>query len=226
MAAKKSKTTKRAVKKIEAIDFVETPNTDSPNSSVNKKRRFMVLLGIIVLAGILYYFKGVFVVATINGKPVTRLSVIRELESKQGKQVLDGRITEELIMQEAAKKNISVTEQEISDEVKKIEENVKAQGQDLDTVLSFQGMTRDELSKQIKIQKVIEKLLSDKLVVSEAELTAYISENKDTFAKDAKAEDIKLTAQDQLRQQKLGSAFQTWITEIKASAKIQYFVQY
>ena len=68
-----------------------------------KKRQFIstktaiIIAVIIILAALVYYYKGLFIAATINGSPITRLAVIKELEKASGKQALDSLITKKLI---------------------------------------------------------------------------------------------------------------------------------
>jgi len=97
-------------------------------------------------------------VATVNGQPISRLTLIREMEKSSGKQVLEGLIGKTLILQEAKKQNIFVGKEDIDQEMAKIEENFKNQGQDLNQLLAFQGMTRADLEEQIQLQKTAEKL--------------------------------------------------------------------
>lgn len=116
----------------------------------------MLVVFVLVAAGLL--LRKELVVATINGQPISRLTLIREMEKSSGKQVLEGLIGKTLILQEAKRQNVLVGKEEIDQEMAKIEENFKSQGQDLNQLLAFQGMTRADLEEQIQIQKTAEKL--------------------------------------------------------------------
>ena len=111
---------------------------------------------VLIAGGLL--LKKELVVATVNGQPIFRLTLIREMEKNSGKQVLEGLIGKTLILQEAKKQNVSIGQEEINQEMAKIEENFKNQGQDLNQLLAFQGMTRADLEEQIQLQKTAEKL--------------------------------------------------------------------
>ncbi|MGB9706823.1 MAG: SurA N-terminal domain-containing protein [Microgenomates group bacterium] len=111
---------------------------------------------ILVTSG--YLLKNELVVATVNGQPISRFTLIRELEKNSGKQALESLIGKTLILQEAKRQNVSVGQQEIDQEMKKLEENFKSQGQDLEQLLAFQGMTKASLEEQIRLQKTAEKL--------------------------------------------------------------------
>jgi len=130
-----------------------------------KKRQFIstktaiIIAVIIILAALVYYYKGLFIAATINGSPITRLAVIKELEKASGKQVLDSLITKKLINNEAIKKGISITSEEVDAEIKTIEDQIKAQGQTLEQALATKNMKLEDLKQQILTRKTLKKFL-------------------------------------------------------------------
>ncbi len=106
-----------------------------------------------------------------------------------------------------------------------ISDNLKSQNQNLDNVLQAQGMTRAELNEQIKYQKTVEQLLGDKVAVTDAEVNTYMTDNKASLPTD-NPDQVKSIVKQQLAQQKLSSEYQTYVTELKAKAKVTYFVNY
>lgn len=180
----------------------------------------MVLLAVIFLA------KGLFIAAFVNGTPITRLSLIKELEKQGGKRVLDSLVTRELILQEAKKKRVIVKPSEVDQEIKKIEESTSKQGQNLDQLLTLQGMTRNDLKNQIQVQLIVEKLLADKIKVSDKEIDEFIQKNTPAEEGSAQKPPTKGEAKDQLRQQKLQREASGLIEQLKKNAKISYFVNY
>lgn len=173
-----------------------------------------------------YFLKGYFVAALVNGRPISRLRVIRELEKRQGLATLDNIITEELIRQEARKKGISVSKADVDTEITSIEVSLKSQSQTLDEILAAQGMTRAELVKNIELQKLIEKILTDKASVTDAEVQKYIDDNKASFPEGTNMEEVKTLVRQQLIQQKVSTEFQTWVDAVKKTAKINILVKY
>ncbi|MDO8504122.1 MAG: SurA N-terminal domain-containing protein [bacterium] len=196
--------------------------------TANKLSRRQVVVALIIIAavGFTYYFRGLFVSATVNGQPISRLSIIKELEKRQGKAALDSLITETLILQETAKQKVAVPQADIDAELASFEGKLKESGQDLNAFLASSGWTKEDLVKQIKIQKLVEKVLGDKIAVTEDEINKYINDNKDLFAEGIKDEEKKTQAKEALRQQKLGEEFQKWLADLQAKAKIDYFVGY
>jgi hypothetical protein len=191
---------------------------------VNKTGIVLVVLAVIL--GTLYYFKALFISAVVNGQPVSRFSVISRLEKKGGKDMVDGIITEILVYQEAKKLNAMPTDSEVKAEVEKVKKQIQESGQNLDALLAFQKMTLKDLEAQIKIQKTVEKILSDKIVVTEEEITKFIEDNKSSIPSDMKQEEVRAAAEQQIKSQKLGTEFQKWLEKVKATSDIKYLVKY
>lgn len=190
------------------------------------KRKTMGVIVVIVIVLILgYMFKGLFVAATVDGSPITRLAVVEELEKVSGKQALDSLIAKKLVNTEARKKGVVVSDDEINIEISKIEDQVKAQGGTLEQALAAQGMTRDILKEQIRTQKMLEKLITNKIEVTDAEVAQYIKDNKVSVPADQE-EKYNSLVKDQLTQQKLNAARQSLASDLKARATIHTFVSY
>lgn len=192
---------------------------------INKKSALIGAIVVVILLVFAYLNRGLFVAAIVNGQPVYRLQVIQQLESKGGKQTLNTITTKMLIMQEARKKNILISQKEIHDQIKEIEKKLSASGQSLDSALESQGQTKQDLREQIEIQKIAEKLFAKESVVSEAELNKYFEENK-AMLQGETDEEKKKNAKQQLQQQKLATKFQDWLAKLQKNAKIVQFVNY
>lgn len=185
---------------------------------------FVLIIGL--TGGVLYRFKDQFIVAMVNGQPISRLVLIKELEKQYGKETLDVLITQALIWQEAEKQGVTVSSEELDQEIKRIEEEVAAQGQDLNQLLSTQGMTQDGLKEQIKIQKVAEKIVGKDIEVTDEEVDTYFTENEASPSGDTITEEIKQNIRQQLEQQKLNEGINLWIESLRNSAKITYLKKF
>ena len=180
---------------------------------------------ILILLALAYYEKGLLIAATVNGSPISRLAVIQALEKRSGKAALDSLITQKLIVDEASKKGIKVTDAEIATEIKNIESQIAAQGGTLPQMLEQQGLTMDDLEEQIGTQKKVEGLLGDAIQVTDAEVAKYIKDNKVTVPKGQET-DTNNQIREQLKQTKFQSAIQPLLDSLHTQAKINYFVKY
>jgi parvulin-like peptidyl-prolyl isomerase len=224
---KKAPIRKRASTKKEPIVASITSETKiaTPKRSlpIRLKKSHMLIIGAILLtAALLFAFRSIFVAALVNGQPITRVELVRELEKQNGKQALNSLITKTLILQEARKQNVSVTQEEVDNEIKKIEGNLSTQGQKLDDVLALQGLTRDSLQEQVRIQKLVEKMVGKDIKITDKEVAAYMEQNKEVLGEATKAEDVK----QQLQQEQLSEKFQTWIQNLQKNANIMYLVNF
>ena len=185
----------------------------------------IIIVVIITLGVLAYVYKGLFIAATVNGSPISRLAIIQKLEKASGKNLLESLITEKLIQDEANAKKIVVSNDEINAEIKKIQDQITAQGGTLDAALSAQGMNMDDLKKQIILQKEMEKLVADKINVTDQEIAQYIKDNKISIPSGQEAA-TNDQVKNELRNQKLNTEAQALISDLKAKAKIRYFVNY
>lgn len=230
----KSKTQKAISKnevKIKEADSAAENIREMPSvtneSQFLKKKTVIPILAIVVLVVLLYLGRGLFIAASVNGEPISRLSVISELEKRAGKTVMSSLVTKTLILQEAKKKNITVSNDEVNSEIKKIEGNLTRQGQSLDQILIMQGMTKEDFTEQVMLQKLVEKMLS--INVSDTEVNKYIESNKESLSagnENIKPEDLKASAREQVKQQKFNDKFQAWMQDLQKNAKIDYLVNY
>jgi parvulin-like peptidyl-prolyl isomerase len=230
MPVKKAVTTRKTRTSVKStkIEQVVAPKSTGIYSLKAKLRQPKVFTGLIVVVVIIIAFllKGLFVAALVNGEPITRFQVISELEKQGGKQALSSLVNQALILQEARKKNIQVSQKEVDAATKQIEDSLKGQGQDLDTALAAQGMTRKDLETQLKLRTLVEKLLADKIKVTDKEIADYIEKNKDTLPANATEAENKKSVEEQLKQQKLSTESSAWVEGLNKNAKVNYFVTY
>jgi parvulin-like peptidyl-prolyl isomerase len=186
----------------------------------------LVIVAIIAL-GLAYFCQQYDKAALVNGSPIARKEVVRELEKASGEQMLDALVTKKLITQKAKEAGIKISPSEIDEEVKKIEARVTTQGVgSLQEALDQQGLSMAEFREQITLQKALEKILADKIIVSDEEVAQYLASTKAKAPEGTSEEEFKNSLKEQLRSQKLGTEASTWLEEQKKNAKIEYFVPY
>ncbi len=220
---------KSKAKDVGSSELMNQQAQDEVGPLLKKKFSFKYLLlvvFVVIVASLLYYYKGLFIAGSVNKQLIFRTSVIGELEKTQGKRALDNLVTRVLIYQEAKKQGINVSDSDIDQKLIQIDENLKKQGQSLDAALAIQGMQKEDFREQVKIQLNAEKILADKISISESEVSDYIKDNKDFLPGEITGEDLNTFVEDQLRGQKLSAEFQTWLTEVKKNAKIDLYINY
>ena len=191
-----------------------------------KNKKVIIAAALVAVIALLYFAKSLFIAAIVNGKPIFRYSLTRELERLGGASTLNNIIERNIVYSEAKKLGKSVSPEEVDAELAKVEETLKGQGLTLEQALSIRGQTKEELGEQIKYQKTVEKILGDKISITDAEIADYFKNNKDLFTKTDTLEKVKEDIRKTILQQKLADEYQKWLSEIKGKAKIFYFVNF
>lgn len=187
--------------------------------------RLWVGFGVVLLAAVLFFYKGLFVAATVNGQPISRLAVVSQLEKQGGKQALSNLIVEALVRQEAQKKHIVVTQSDVDAQLKKIEDQLKGQGVTLDDALAAQGLSRSDLVNQLELEGMLTKLVGP-ASVSDADVQKYMDANKNTLPTNLSEQELKAQVKSQLEQQAVQQKEQAYVASLQKNAKINYFVSY
>lgn len=199
---------------------------DSFSYEIKFPKKFLAIIFVLlIILSLVYVSKRFLIVATVNGKPINRLSVLSKLEKQGGKKILETMITESLIKQEGEKRKITVSQKEIEAEMKKIEANVTSQGSTLDQALQNQGMTKSDLIDEIKIQLMLQKMAGSDIKITDKEIDDFIAASKNQQGFNGQ-EIPRNQAAAQLKQQKLQQEIQAFLSDLKAKAKITYFVNY
>jgi len=193
--------------------------------SPKQKKIAGVVGAVVILAVLIFLLKNIFIAALVNGQPITRLSVISALEKQSGKTTLDGLITKKIILQEAKKRKVTVTQSDIDAEIKKIETSLQTQGLTLDQALAYQGMTKSDLNNEIKIQVALNKMIGT-VAVTEKEINDFITENNSQMTPEMTEAQFREQAIQTLKQQKLQTKTQDFIKNLQDKAKIIRFVSY
>jgi foldase protein PrsA len=183
----------------------------------------VVIVVLIILAGLLAFpFRFLIIPAIVNGQPIFSWNYLRQLHQTSGDQVLDQMISQLLIEQEVSKQGIQVSQEEINEQTRLIEERFSAEGNDLDTVLSLQGLSRNQFIKELRLNLALEKLIKGTIKISEEEIATELAENSLQYQQLSDA-DAATTAAENIRTQKLSEVFQTWFQEVRSQARIKTF---
>src|SRR4051812_34604435 len=95
---------KRATKRktTNSTAVVSSPQKSTASSTPLKNTRLLLLIALLILVGLVVYFKNLFFVATVNNQPITRMAFNSEMEKETGKKALNTLVIESLLNQEAA----------------------------------------------------------------------------------------------------------------------------
>lgn len=206
------------VKKTSVKTIKKAPVITQPVKKIN----FIPLIVVLALATLAFLYYRFGVVATVNGRPISRLAYLQNLVKLDQKQTLKQMANEALIYQEASKQGIEIEKSLIDTEIASIEAKIVEQGQTLEAALGAEGMTKSDLEDQIRIQKIAEKLAKPNLEITQAQIDEYLTKNKSYLPTTYTKEQLQELAKTQLATEIKNAAVNTWFTEIQKNAKINF----
>lgn len=184
---------------------------------VSRKRLVIIALGLLA-ALFIWLNKSWLIAGWVNGQPTFRFQLEDRMVKRYASTTLDEMISEQIVRQEAAKRGIKVTSQEVSGKIAEIEKSLSGKVS-LSEALTQQGMTMADFQNQVELQIMVEKLTVDQTKVTDQEVADYITNNKATLVATQEA-DMKLEATKALVSQKTSTAFQKLFSDLKAQAKV------
>ncbi|MGB7605100.1 MAG: peptidylprolyl isomerase [Lutisporaceae bacterium] len=156
---------------------------------INKKNLIIsaVALLLVILIGVSSFYLGTLsvdkkdvAVASVNGRSITKDELYNIMLLQSGSEVLNGLIAEKIVDIELNKQNVTVTEQEMQEEMQKMYDQYGGQEEFEQALVSY-GYTVDNAKKDIEKNLKVTKLLKPEITITEEELKSFFEENKASF---------------------------------------------
>jgi hypothetical protein len=194
----------------------------SPVGKILNKRYLYLGALLLLVLGAIWLASRFLVVAWVDKQPVTRIEFYKALEQKYGKDVREQLIVEKLVASEAKRRNVSVSDEEISEEVKKIESEQGGKEQ-LNQILQIQGIAESEFRNLVRLQLLKQKMFGEDINVTGEEVTQYLTENSQSLpaATDSASQALqKEQVSEQLKQQKINTNFNNWLRDALGGSRV------
>ncbi|WP_083705754.1 peptidylprolyl isomerase [Paenibacillus sp. FSL H8-0259] len=120
-------------------------------------------------------------IAAAGGQPVTDREWIDELKKKHGDEVLLGMLNHIVVGKEAKALGISVTDEEIEQELKRGMSGYGSEEQYYDQMQSELGLSRQELHEETAYRLTLQAVATTGITVSETEIDDYLAQNAERF---------------------------------------------
>ncbi|MCD4756596.1 SurA N-terminal domain-containing protein [bacterium] len=176
------------------------------------------------------YLNNDYSVVVINGIRISQKQYYYRLDQAYGSSISAQLIQEELVRQAALEENIAVSDEEVQEEIDGIAEQLGGTDQ-LDLSLEAYNLTMEDLTEQIKIDLLANKILEPTIEYTEEDVMAFFEQYSNViFAEEASSlEEGELLDYETFRektleiylQQEIESAKTTWLSELEITAKIQ-----
>ena len=163
-----------------------------------------------------------FYVAKVNGVGISKSEWEKLLKTRYGKNAASELIDTYTVKGELTKAGINVSEEEINAEIAAIEKQLA--GQSLEDVLKQQGRTLTDFRKDISLQVGMRKLLGGKIIISDADIDAYVTSAGATL-EGTTSEEKRASAKKALADQKLGEEINKWFTDLQGKIKVENYLE-
>jgi parvulin-like peptidyl-prolyl isomerase len=180
----------------------------------------LLLIAALAAGNVLQWRKGSPVVATVDGSTITRAQYDQAVARGGGADILDSLITRHLVEHDAAKNHVVVTPDEVDAKVKEAKAQVGTED-DWKQALAAQHLTELQARDTFRLNVMVQKLVFDKVQVSDADIQQYFDQNKDSQFKDKTIDQVKDQIKQKLSQSKQQEALQTYISGLRSGAKIK-----
>lgn len=203
---------KPARKKAQENVLLEETGSDSPRTNrLNSmiKKYGLMLVAFLIVIGIFWVISKYLVVAWVNKKPITRFEYYSALEKKDGEAIRNQLIQQKLLTDEAVKKGVRITDQEVADRIKQIETQ-QGGAQALDQALEFNGLSRTDLNGIIKQQITKERVFGENVNITDADVNKYVEEHKAELPETVD-DKIKSQIKEELKLQQVTTNYNNWL---------------
>lgn len=200
---------------------IETNQSPVVSPRPSRKKLFLVIVAAL-LAYLVWKNKSLFVVATINNMPISRIELDQIMVEQYGQQTLDNLITKKLVENEISKQNITVSDSEVDSKVKEVETTLP-QGMSLEQALQMQGLSLTEFKNQLKLQIAVNKHFDSQVQISDQDIDNYIKENEALLTASDSASQRE-EARNSIKNSKISEMVNNWINDLRSQAKIVKYI--
>jgi foldase protein PrsA len=169
---------------------------------VTKKKQSITLwsiIGGVVLIGSLlavFGFSKEDAVAKVGNETISKDDLYTTLVDQYGDGALDTLIAEKIVKLESEKKDLTVKDSEIKKELEKIKGQYDSE-EAFNEALASSGSDLDSVKENIKTYLLTEKLLKDRVKITDDQIKEYFEANKDTFAQKEQVEASHILVDDE-----------------------------
>lgn len=157
---------------------------------IKENKKLVLIIAVLILA------MGVFLsfalpkdkaVAKVDGEAISKDELYDVMVEQYGAATVEQLIADKIVDSEAKKEKVTITDEELNEEVDKLKESYG--GEDVfNQMLESNNTTLDVLKDDLKNYLTIRKLLEPQIEITDEELQTYFEENKDSFGE---AEQVK-----------------------------------
>ncbi|RIW33320.1 foldase [Bacillus salacetis] len=169
---------------------------------MNKKKnhiKLLSLIGSVVVVSLIitgFVFSKEEVVAKVGDKSISKNDLYTMLVDQYGEAALDTLIADKIVELESNEQDIEVKDSEVDKELQMLKETYENE-EAFNQALASSGASVDSVKENIKSYLLTEKLLKDRVTITEDQIKEYFNTNKDTFAQKEQVEASHILVEDE-----------------------------
>ena len=189
-----------------------------------------VLAALVLIDFFVQYLNNDYSIAVVDGARITKNEYHKKLETLYGQTVAKQMIDEEIIKQEAKKKGITVSKEEVQQNLDSIISEVGGQ-EAYDSVLKANGINEKDLTDQIELNILSRKLIEPTLKYTDADIKSFFDQYSGVIFPNETAaleqgekldyEKYKDKTKEYFIQQEVEQAKSSWLSGLYDSYRIQ-----
>ncbi|MBN1617999.1 SurA N-terminal domain-containing protein [Candidatus Dojkabacteria bacterium] len=160
--------------------------------------------------------------AIVNGEKISQKDFYNKLQDIYGEGISEAMIEEVLIYQEAEKRNISISDDDLDKRIRDLQQ--AAGGKDkFDEMLKQNADTEDEFREKTRLSMTIEKIIGDIEVTDDDKQQYYETYKGTLFTPEGETlayEDVEDSIEVWLKEEKFDQEYQKWIADVKKNSVI------
>jgi foldase protein PrsA len=153
----------------------------------------MIVIGALLAA---FGFSKEEVVAQVGQESISKEELYTTLVDQYGEAALDTLIAEKIVELESGKEDITIKDSEIEAELQSIKDSYGDEDA-FNEALASSGSNLDTVKKNIESYLLTEKLLKDRISISDDQINEYFEANKDSFAQAEQVEASHILVDDE-----------------------------
>lgn len=206
---------KKTSKPVEVFEQVEVK---TPRKNPQSRIVFLVAAVVLIIGLLIWKNKSLFIVATVDNQPIWRPAFEQRMLSQVGVSTLNSIVDEQILLNEAASKGITISPQELTAKIEDIKKTLPP-GTTLEAALAEKNLSLSDLERNLTLQLTVEKIIASLPKPSATDVTSFIEKNKESLtATDEAGLSVEAT------QAILNQKFQTLFQGLQKKAKVTRFL--
>ena len=129
------------------------------------------------------------VVAVVNGEEIAKNDLFDAMYAQGGREILEQLVARKLILQEAEKSGVTISEEDLDAEMEQIiAENFQGSQEEFMSVLDLYGIDPDSFREDARLNLLVRELALTRMDITEEEVREYFEENQDFFGQPEEVE--------------------------------------